>query len=427
MSLRLKILAIMAIPVAVLLAATVALFASRNVTSAALDAERHTTALHDAFGQVLVDLNDAETATRGYVITHDASYLRAFDADRMKLPQDLAAITNLMRGDPAGAPGGAELYRLANQRLAILQTTQVVAQVSDSKNLGPMVELMKGGKGVGDRIAALVSQEETNAARELAASEQRLDAARNTSFLVGIVGLPLGVLAALIVVMLFMERLVSRIRNTEEIARLLEEGMPLRPASTSDDELGRLERVLVLSGTRVVELQAELRRMGTSDPLTRLMNRRGFLPTAEHQLEVAKRSGQPMALAFIDLDGLKSINDTLGHSAGDGMITEAAYVMRETFRASDLIARMGGDEFCILFEADSEREAEAALRRLQDSVDAANAQEGRPFILSMSAGFALFDPLEPCTLDQLVGAADTKMYAEKRAKAEARSGAVPAA
>jgi diguanylate cyclase (GGDEF)-like protein len=427
MSLRLKILAIMALPVAVLVAATIALLVSRNVTSAALDAERHTTSLHDAFGKVLVDLNDAETATSGYVITHDASYLHTFDQDRTELPRDLHAITVLVQDDPASAPGAAQLYALANQRLAILQTTQIVAQVSDRNNIGPMVGLMQGGKGVGDRIATLIDREETNAARELDVSEHRLDEARHTSFLIGIIGLPLGVLAALVVVMLFMERVVSRIRSTEEIARSLEEGMPLREPSTADDELGRLERVLVLSGTRVVELQGELRRMGTSDALTRLMNRRGFLPTAEHQLEVAKRNNRRMALTFLDLDGLKVINDTLGHSAGDGMITEAAYVMRETFRASDLIARMGGDEFCILFETGSEHEAEAALGRLQDAVDAANGQEGRPFILSMSAGFAMFDPQTPCTLDQLLGAADQKMYEHKRAKAEARSGAAPAA
>ena len=427
MSLRLKILAIMALPVVVLVAATIALFVSRNVTSAALAAERHTTALHDAFGKVIVDLNDAETATRGYVITHDPSYLNAFDLDRQVLPKDLGAITNLVQGDPASAPGAAQLDNLANQRLAILQTTQVVAQVSDGKNLGPMIELMKGGKGIGDRITALIDQEEANAARELAASEHRLDAARRTSFFIGIVGLPLGVLAALIVVMLFMERVVSRIRNAEEIARRLDKGMPLREPSASDDELGRLERVLVISATRVIELQSELRRMGATDPLTRFMNRRGFLPTADHQLEVAKRYNRRMALAFLDLDGLKGVNDTLGHSAGDGMITEAAYMMRQTFRASDLLARMGGDEFCVLFETDSEHEAEAALQRLQDATDEANRQEGRPFTLSMSAGIAMFDPQEPLTLDELLGAADKKMYENKRVRAEARSGAVPAA
>jgi diguanylate cyclase (GGDEF)-like protein len=427
MSLRLKFLAIMALPMAVLVAATFALFASRNVTSAALADERHTTALHDAFGTVLVDLNNAETTTRGYIITHKPSYLTAFNQDKAKLPGDLLAIRNLVNGDPADAAGSSQLDGLANQRLSILQTTQIVAQVGDRKDTAALVELMNGGKGVSDRIAALIDTEETHAAGELAVTERRLDKARNVSFLIGIVGLPLGMFASLIVVLLFMERVVTRVRSMEEIARSLEQGMPMREPSTSADELGRLERVLVFSGTRVVQLQSELRHMGTSDALTRLMNRRGFLPTAEHQLEVAKRKTQRMALAFVDLDGLKRVNDTLGHSSGDGMITEAAYIMRETFRASDLIARMGGDEFCILFEADSEGDAESTLQRLQEAAKEANAQEGRPFTLSLSAGFAMFDPQEPRTLDQLLAAADEKMYASKRAKAGARPGAVSAA
>src|SRR5206468_779065 len=167
-----------------------------------------------------------------------------------------------------------------------------------------------------------------------------------------------------------------------------------------------------------VELQGELRHMATADPLTRLINRRGFLPTAEHQLDVAKRSHQPLALVFLDLDGLKKVNDSLGHSAGDGMITEAAFVMRDTFRASDLIARMGGDEFCILFATESE-EAAAAVARLNTAVEVTNRQEGRPFALAFSTGVAMFDPERPQTLDQLMAVADQRMYCAKRAKATA--------
>ena len=181
---------------------------------------------------------------------------------------------------------------------------------------------------------------------------------------------------------------------------------------------------MVESGTRVGELQDELRRMGTSDALTRLMNRRGFLPSAEHQLEVAIRSHQPMALMFLDLDGLKQVNDTLGHSAGDGMITEGAFVLRETFRASDLIARMGGDEFCVLFATDSYSHAKIALSRLKNAVDSANDSQGRSFVLSLSAGVAMFDPDDPCTLDELIAAADARMYARKRAKSGGPEAAV---
>jgi diguanylate cyclase (GGDEF)-like protein len=110
------------------------------------------------------------------------------------------------------------------------------------------------------------------------------------------------------------------------------------------------------------------------------------------------------------------VNDTLGHSAGDAMLTEGAFVMRETFRAADLIARMGGDEFCVLFATDSHETALIALTRLQTTVDEVNTQEGRAFDLSFSAGVAMFDPDDPLTLDQLIAIADERMYTSKRAK-----------
>jgi diguanylate cyclase (GGDEF)-like protein len=201
--------------------------------------------------------------------------------------------------------------------------------------------------------------------------------------------------------------------------------MPLGEPSTSNDELGRLERVLVRSGTRVVELQGELRRMGTSDALTRVLNRRGFIPSAEHQLAVAKRTHQPMALVFLDLDGLKRVNDAQGHAAGDGMITEAAYVLGQTFRASDLIGRLGGDEFCVLFATESEDMTNVALARLEELVEKTNDQPGRPCSMSFSAGLAMFDPEQPSTLDELMAIADGRMYEAKRAKAGARSDGAP--
>jgi diguanylate cyclase (GGDEF)-like protein len=161
--------------------------------------------------------------------------------------------------------------------------------------------------------------------------------------------------------------------------------------------------------------------MGTSDALTRLLNRRGFIPSAEHQLEVAKRTHQPMALVFLDLDGLKRVNDTHGHAAGDGMITEAAYVLSQTFRASDLIGRVGGDEFCVLFTTESEDTARVALARLDAIVGQTNEQEGRPFQLSFSVGLAMFDPEQPSTLDEMMSVADERMYEAKREKARAGS------
>jgi diguanylate cyclase (GGDEF)-like protein len=393
----------MAIPVIVLGIATGALLRARQQTTEALDAERNAVAVRDSLDKILVDLTDAETGSRGYVLTGEPSFLEPYTHGAEALHGDLQTLTGLIGGDRAAEAEIAELRVLANQRLSLLQTIQLLAPVSGLTNHSQLVSEM-------------VANAESEAASLLRQRERGLDASRRVSFLVGVIGMPLGVLASLIVVMLFVQHLAGRIVRTQEIGRMMEAGLPLREPSTSEDELGRLERVLVQSGTRVGELQGELRRMGTTDTLTRLMNRRGFLPTAEHQLKVANRTHQSVALMFLDLDGLKLVNDALGHSVGDSMITEAAFVLRETFRSSDLIGRMGGDEFCVLFAADSYHAAKIALTRLKNAVDVANAQEGRPFVLSFSAGVAFYDPEVPRTLDDLIAEADEQMYVRKRAK-----------
>jgi diguanylate cyclase (GGDEF)-like protein len=415
-SLRSKILAVMAIPVIVLGIATGALVRARQQTTEALVAERNAVAVRDSLDRILVDLTDAETGSRGYILTGQASFLEPYTQGTEALRRDIKALTGLIADNHVVMAEVAQLRVLVNQRLSLLQTIQLLAPVTDLTNHSQLVSELTSGKVVMDQIRALVANEESDAASLLAQRERGLDASRRVSFLVGIIGMPLGVLASLIVVMLFIQRLARRIVRTEEIGRMLESGLPLREPSTSDDELGRLERVLVKSGTRVAELQSELRHMGTTDALTRLVNRRGFLPTAEHQLKVAKRTHQPLALMFLDLDGLKRVNDTLGHSVGDSMITEGAFALRETFRSSDLIGRMGGDEFCVLFAVDPGHTATIALARLQDAVDETNNQEGRPFDLSFSAGVAMFDPEDPCTLDELIAQADERMYERKRAK-----------
>jgi diguanylate cyclase (GGDEF)-like protein len=97
--------------------------------------------------------------------------------------------------------------------------------------------------------------------------------------------------------------------------------------------------------------------------------------------------------------------------------------MGQTFRASDLIGRVGGDEFCVLFATESQETASVALSRLREVVDKTNEQHDRPFSLSFSVGLAMFDPEQPSTLDEMMGLADERMYEAKRAKAGTRIGA----
>jgi diguanylate cyclase (GGDEF)-like protein len=415
MKVRSKILAIMGVPVVFLGASTLAMLDAGVQTAESLEDERKAFVVEGSFQQVEKDLVEAENATRGYLITGDPGLLDQYADAAARFPRDMTALIALT-GRQLSPEEGRTLRGLADQRLSLLQSLLILAPIDDLTNHDELNGLTMAGTAVMDRFEAFVDREEAEAANRLRARQRALDAARRTWFLVGIAGMPVGMLVSLLVVGFYSHRFGSRISRTENVARLLDQGMPLGEPSTSDDELGRLERTLIRTGTRVVELQGELRRMGTSDPLTRLLNRRGFIPSAEHQLAMAKRTHQPMALMFLDLDGLKRVNDTLGHAAGDSMITEAAYVMGRTFRASDLIGRVGGDEFCVVFTTESEETARLALRRLQQAVDETNGEQGRTFRLALSAGIAMFDPERPSSVDEMMAIADERMYETKRAK-----------
>lgn len=162
----------------------------------------------------------------------------------------------------------------------------------------------------------------------------------------------------------------------------------------------------------------ELRRLALLDELTGLNNRRGFILLAGHQASIAKRDKRPMTLLFIDLDNLKQINDNFGHTEGDRAIADAAMVLKDTFRESDVVARVGGDEFCVLMMSDGPvMDTETPLARLATNVDLHNARRDRPYKLSFSVGNADYDPHTPATIEELMQAADEAMYVQKSTNA----------
>ena len=148
---------------------------------------------------------------------------------------------------------------------------------------------------------------------------------RSDAFRMAVLGAPIGLLVALIIVIMFNQRIARRLRRVEENAVRLQHGEAMVASEDVDDEIGRLGRALYRSGTLTIELQGELHRLASADPLTDLANRRGFMPLLEHQLAIAQATGSsPCQLLFIDLDGLKIVNDHLGHAVGDEMLQETA-------------------------------------------------------------------------------------------------------
>jgi len=164
------------------------------------------------------------------------------------------------------------------------------------------------------------------------------------------------------------------------------------------------------------QLQAALRSLSLVDDLTGLYNRRGFLTLAEQQLKVAQRAKRGFLVIYADVDALKQINDTFGHQQGDLALIKTAEILKRTFRKSDIMARMGGDEFVVLARATSNESTEVIVTRLQGYLDAYNAQVDSSYKLSISTGIVCYDPEHPCSVDELLVRADKLMYAHKRDK-----------
>jgi two-component system cell cycle response regulator len=162
------------------------------------------------------------------------------------------------------------------------------------------------------------------------------------------------------------------------------------------------------------DMHEQLRRLATVDELTGLYNRRGFLPLAEHQLRLSDRSKGPLLLLFIDLDRLGRLNEIHGHEAGSRMLQDTAAVLTWTLRTSDVLARVGGDDFCVLLTGDDAQNAERVLIRLVEAVATHNARESRPYELSLSVGAAPYDPENPCSIEELMERADALMREEKQ-------------
>lgn len=162
--------------------------------------------------------------------------------------------------------------------------------------------------------------------------------------------------------------------------------------------------------------EAALQSLSLVDELTGLYNRRGFLAVTEQHLASIRRNEKVPVILYADLDGLKEINDSMGHHEGDRALVTAAELFKDTFRNSDIVARIGGDEFVVLAAIDPSEEAETLTRRLQQKFSASNNRRNRPYDLSISVGLAHFGDEESHSIEELMARADRAMYEDKRRK-----------
>lgn len=176
---------------------------------------------------------------------------------------------------------------------------------------------------------------------------------------------------------------------------------------------GQLARALSFAMARQ-QAQLHLRSLSLMDELTGLHNRRGFIGLAEQRLKLTSRQGVRSTLVFIDVDNLKYINDNFGHREGDYALRQIADLLRQCFRDSDILGRLGGDEFCALLSHTEETGDLPVGKRLFQLIGRSNENSRRFYALSVSLG--VVDVAGPHELAQQISRADALMYEHKRTK-----------
>lgn len=224
--------------------------------------------------------------------------------------------------------------------------------------------------------------------------------------------------------------------SEEELERLKAEVMPVvwRDGSWRGEAIGRrlnggslpLEiSISSVAGGGLVQVvrditerkkaEETLRNSSLKDELTGLFNRRGLLKEAAPYFDFARRQKEKLLLLFIDLDGMKRINDEFGHNEGDTALINTADILTRSFRGGDIIARLGGDEFTVIVR-DPNANKDQAVARINELLKAYNDSEARGYKLSFSIGVAALEPERMTCFEELLEQADQAMYEQKRKK-----------
>jgi two-component system, cell cycle response regulator len=177
----------------------------------------------------------------------------------------------------------------------------------------------------------------------------------------------------------------------------------------------------------LADAREQLNRLTLRDELTGLYNRRGFSVLAEQQMRLSRRWDTGLLVLVLDVNGLDGVNQRFGRAAGDRLLVEAAQLLQESFRDSDVKARVGGDEFAVLLAGAAEGTCEVVDQRLVQNVSRLNARPGRDAALSLAGGVARWDPSSSTGVAEALATAEHLMLEQKRGPAPSIGGCVEGA
>ncbi|MCL1844752.1 MAG: diguanylate cyclase [Defluviitaleaceae bacterium] len=178
-------------------------------------------------------------------------------------------------------------------------------------------------------------------------------------------------------------------------------------------------RISIATALKGAELLSTIRTLSITDELTDLLNRRGFFQFVYARLHQMSRSGNMPMVMFMDMDGLKMINDTYGHNEGDAAISAFAKVLKEALRKEDIIGRIGGDEFVVFSSVKSQENGSQVVQRIRDKLDEYNARNLHPYAVSSSIGSVVLEEVTRECFEEAMLNADTVLYEEKMRKKKA--------
>lgn len=182
-----------------------------------------------------------------------------------------------------------------------------------------------------------------------------------------------------------------------------------KPRKISKEDLLSLKDLTEIAEREIIAVQ-----LATMDDLTGIANRRGFSVLAQNSLNLCVRNHIPASLVFFDINNFKKINDTFGHLEGDHALVRFADLMRHTFRESDVIARLSGDEFVVLMTNSTVQGAEELIERFRTLLDISNRKSTRGYNITFSSGVVSVDAENAASLEQLLDEADSLMYKKKK-------------
>jgi len=168
--------------------------------------------------------------------------------------------------------------------------------------------------------------------------------------------------------------------------------------------------------TKRKNLEEELEKLAHFDNLTSCYRRGYGLALLEEQIKTANRKKDPILLLYLDVDKFKEINDTYGHKEGDNVLKKVVQLLKSTLREVDIICRIGGDEFLLIFPDSSPQDISLIRERLDKNLEKLNQSLNRPYKIDFSIGLSYYDPFNPQPVEKLIHLADQAMYEDKSKK-----------